>query len=71
MLIISLQPTMLATGVGICVRMTEFRGRGVFATKPFKEGETIETCPVIVLVRLPSTYFRWYTLITLIGSIVL
>jgi hypothetical protein len=40
---------MITAGVGVCVRFTPDRGRGVFATKTFEYGDLIEKCPVIVL----------------------
>eukprot|EP01122_Echinamoeba_exundans_P003828 TRINITY_DN13883_c0_g1_i1.p2 TRINITY_DN13883_c0_g1~~TRINITY_DN13883_c0_g1_i1.p2 ORF type:complete len:155 (-),score=18.91 TRINITY_DN13883_c0_g1_i1:562-1026(-) len=40
---------MITSGVGICVRFTPDRGRGVFATKQFEYGDLIEKCPVIIL----------------------
>jgi hypothetical protein len=43
---------MLTSGVGICVRFTPDRGRGVFASKRFEYGDLIEKCPVIILVRI-------------------
>src|SRR4051794_26151771 len=35
----------------IYVRKVRGMGRGVFAGKPFRKGETIEVCPVILLPR--------------------
>ena len=34
--------------LGLKVRKTKNKGRGVFATKRFKKGEIIEVCPVII-----------------------
>jgi uncharacterized protein len=54
---------------GICVKKTHDKGRGVFALKNFKKGETIEQAPVIVLsakekkiimnTELFNHYFNW------------
>ncbi len=53
----------------ITVKDSPGKGRGVFAQRNFKEGEVIETCPVIVLpaeeidalelTQLYSYYFAW------------
>ncbi len=54
----------------IYVAMTETRGRGVFAGRFIRQGETIEVCPVLVLpaaeaqnhldeTRLYDYYFAW------------
>lgn len=54
---------------GIAVRDAGPRGRGVFATRDFEEGETIEDCPVIEVPEaelpalastvLSSYFFQW------------
>jgi hypothetical protein len=38
----------IVSGVGLAVR-TGSRGRGVFATRAFAKGETVETCPTLQL----------------------
>jgi SET domain-containing protein len=53
----------------IRVEESSGKGRGVFAAKNFKEGEIIETCPVIVFpaeevdalesIQLSNYYFAW------------
>ena len=53
----------------IRVKESSGKGRGVFAEKNFKEGEIIETCPVIVFpaeevdalesIQLSNYYFAW------------
>lgn len=51
----------------IAVRSSPGRGRGVFATRVFQEGDLIETCPVIVVpegeieddTALDPYTFRW------------
>ena len=55
--------------VPLAVRMTEDRGRGVFAAAPIAEGTLIERCAVIVVppeevetlnrTRLGSYHFQW------------
>jgi SET domain-containing protein len=40
-----------STKPAIYVRKVRGMGRGVFAGKPFRKGETIEVCPVILLPR--------------------
>jgi hypothetical protein len=53
--------SMITSGVGICVRFTPDRGRGVFATKSFEYGDLIEKCPVIVLSWfVVFSYFRHF-----------
>lgn len=54
---------------GIGVHESHRRGRGVFATRRFQDGNLIEVCPIIVLseidarkidsTRLYSYYFGW------------
>jgi len=49
----------------IAVKQTAKKGRGVFALKDFKAGETIESCPVINITpaerkRLEKTIFNYY-----------
>jgi SET domain-containing protein len=36
---------------GLCVRESPGRGRGVFAVRPFAEGEVVERAPVVVFPR--------------------
>lgn len=55
--------------LSICVKESPGKGRGVFAQRNFKEGEVIETSPVIVLsaeeidslelTQLYNYYFAW------------
>ncbi len=33
---------------GLAIRPSKRGGRGVFATRPFRRGETIEVCPLLV-----------------------
>jgi SET domain-containing protein len=48
----------VARGEGVEVRQAGRKGRGVFAARPFKKGETVELCPAIVVkrsrVRVPA-----------------
>ena len=63
----------------IIVKRTGEKGRGVFALKDFKEGEIIETCPVINITPkerkiVEKTIFNYYIYpwrSTLSGSLVL
>jgi SET domain-containing protein len=57
------------TPADVSVRDSPGRGRGVFATRRFEEGETIEICPVIALsetdartidtTKLYDYYYGW------------
>jgi len=38
-----------SSSLGIEVRHTDTKGRGVFATRPFYPGELIERCPVLIV----------------------
>jgi uncharacterized protein len=50
---------------GVVIRPAPGKGRGVFATRPFAPGATVEACPVIVLseaerARVEQTRLRFY-----------
>lgn len=50
--------TLAIQSPSVIVKDTDHKGRGVFAVKTFKEGEIIETCPVIYISPKERTHLE-------------
>jgi len=58
------EPAMIRPPDGVVVRPSPGKGRGVFATRVFTPGATIEVCPVIALTSLDESLIEQSTLST-------